>query len=68
MKLEYLKTAWLVLAMALVFGSLLAGVQITLKPIIEENKRAETFGQVPVLVTGADPERCPGGLAHGDGR
>ncbi len=57
MKLEYLKTAWLVLAMALVFGSLLAGVQITLQPVIAENRRAETFDQVPVLVTGADPEK-----------
>ncbi len=57
MKLEYLKTAWLVLAMALVFGSLLAGIQITLKPVIEANKIEETFSQVPVLVPGADPAK-----------
>ena len=56
MKFEYLKTAWLVLAMALVFGAMLAGVQIGLKPVIEENKRAETFGQVPVLIAGANPD------------
>ncbi len=57
MKLVYLKTAWLVLAMALVFGSLLAGIQIRLNPVIAENRRAETYDQVPVLVVGADPEK-----------
>lgn len=57
MKLAYLKTAWLVIAMALVFGSLLAGIQIRLSPVIAENRRAETYDQVPVLVVGADPQK-----------
>ena len=52
--MRYLKQAWLVLALALVFGALLAGVQAKLGPKIEENKRNETFDQIPGLV-GADP-------------
>ena len=51
--MRYLKQAWLVLALALVFGALLAGVQAKLGPKIEENKRNETFDQIPGLV-GAD--------------
>ena len=48
--MRYLKQAWLVLALALVFGALLAGVQVWLGPKIEENKRNETFNQIPGLV------------------
>lgn len=44
--------AWLVLIMAIVFGALLAVVQITLAPKIAANMQAETFSAVPVLVYG----------------
>ena len=44
--------AWLVLIMAIVFGALLALVQITLSPKIAANMQAETFSAVPVLVYG----------------
>lgn len=44
--------AWLVLLLALFFGSSLAGIQITLGPKIEENKINETREQVPALVMG----------------
>lgn len=46
--------AWLVLLLALFFGSSLAGIQISLGPRIEENKINETREQVPGLVLGAD--------------
>jgi len=52
--MAYLKQAWLVLALALVFGGLLAGVQTWLGGQIEDNKRNETYGEIPNLV-GADP-------------
>lgn len=44
--------AWLVLIMAIVFGALLAMVQLTLSPKIAANMQAETFSAVPVLVYG----------------
>lgn len=44
--------AWLVLIMAIVFGALLAVVQITLAPKIASNMQAETFSAVPVLIYG----------------
>lgn len=44
--------AWLVLIMAIVFGTLLAAVQITLAPKIAANMQAETFSAVPVLIYG----------------
>ena len=53
--MRYLKQAWLVLVLALVFGGLLSGVQFWLGPKIEENKRNETFDQIPGLV-GADAD------------
>ena len=46
--------AWLVLLLAMCFGGSLAAVETLLKPIIEENKRAEIFDQIPKLVKGAD--------------
>ncbi|MFP4055047.1 MAG: FMN-binding protein [Phycisphaerae bacterium] len=49
----YLKQAWLVLLLALGFGSALAGVHIGLSPQIAENKRNETYSQVPNLIPGA---------------
>jgi electron transport complex protein RnfG len=49
--------AWLVLSLALFFGSALAGVQMTLGPKIEENKINETREKVPELVLGKDGAR-----------
>ena len=46
--------AWLVLFLALCFGSALAGVQMTLGPKIEINKINETREKVPELVLGKD--------------
>ena len=50
----YLRQAWLVIVLALVYGAALAGVQTTLGPRIAENKRNETYGVIPTLVPGAD--------------
>lgn len=44
--------AWLVLIMAIVFGALLAMIQITLAPKIAANMQAETFSALPVLIYG----------------
>lgn len=55
--MRYLKQAWLVLLLAMVFGSALAGMQISLSDRIAENKRNETFGQIPTLVPGASIEK-----------
>jgi len=46
--------AWLVLFLALCFGSALAGVQMTLGPKIETNKINETREKVPELVLGKE--------------
>ncbi len=54
MKDSYIGQAWLVLALSLVFGGLLAGVQAGLGPLIEANKKAATYDQIPDLVPGAD--------------
>lgn len=48
----YLRQGWLVLALALVFGALLAAVQLALGPAIAANKRNETLSRVPELVWG----------------
>jgi electron transport complex protein RnfG len=45
--------AWLVLCLSMVFGAALSAVEVGLKPRIVENKRNETFGQIPSLVPGA---------------
>ena len=50
----YLRQAWLVIALALVYGAALAEVQTTLGPRIAENKRRETYSVIPTLVPGAD--------------
>jgi len=54
---RYLVQAWLVLLLALGFGAALAAVQSRLGPRIEQNKRDETYDQVPRLVAGAVKER-----------
>lgn len=46
--------AWLVLLLAICFGGLLAGIQLTLGPRIELNKINETREKVPELVLGAE--------------
>lgn len=50
----YIRQAWLVIVLALVYGAALAGVQTTLGPRIAENKKRETYDVVPLLVEGAD--------------
>lgn len=46
--------AWLVLILATVFGTALAGIQAKLGPVIEENKIRETMEKIPALVLGED--------------
>jgi electron transport complex protein RnfG len=48
-----LAQAWLVLVLATVFGSGLAGVEYALGPRIAQNRLDETLAQVPTLVPGA---------------
>ena len=50
----YLRQAWLVILLALLYGAALAGVQTTLGSRIAENKRNETYSVIPTLVEGAD--------------
>jgi electron transport complex protein RnfG len=51
-KKSFLSQAWLVLLLAICFGALLAGMQITLGPTIEANKINETLEKVPEMVFG----------------
>jgi electron transport complex protein RnfG len=46
----YIGQAWLVILLALVYGGALAGVQTKLGPMIAENKRNETYREIPALV------------------
>lgn len=50
----YIRQAWLVILLAVLYGGGLAGVQRALSDKIAENKRAETYDVIPVLVSGAD--------------
>ena len=50
----YIKQAWLVLVLAVVFGSALAGVHIVLQSRIDENKLNETYSQIPNLSRSGD--------------
>ncbi|MDX9786745.1 MAG: FMN-binding protein [Desulfobacterales bacterium] len=54
LKQNYLVQAWLVLLLAVCFGSALAAVQMTLGPTIEANKLNETLEKVPELVYGQE--------------
>jgi len=54
MKKNFIVQAWLVLFLASFFGAALAGIQLTLSPIIEANKLNETLEKVPQLILGAD--------------
>ncbi len=49
----YLRQAWLVILLALLYGGALAGVQTTLGPKIALNKKNETYEVIPKLVPGA---------------
>ena len=51
----YLSQAGLVILLALLYGGALAGVQTTLRPMIEKNKWEETKRQIPALVGMASP-------------
>ncbi|MCB2169161.1 MAG: FMN-binding protein [Deltaproteobacteria bacterium] len=52
-KTNFISQTWLVLLLAICFGALLAGIQITLGPTIEANKINETLEKVPEMVFGA---------------
>ena len=45
-KTNFISQTWLVLLLAICFGALLAGMQITLGPTIEANKINETLEKV----------------------
>ena len=51
-KTNFISQTWLVLLLAICFGVLLAGMQITLGPTIEANKINETLEKVPEMVFG----------------
>lgn len=53
MKNNYFVQAWLVIALSLAFGAALAAVDKSLAGKIEQNKLADTRGQIPALVPGA---------------
>jgi len=53
---SYLRQVWLVLALAIAYGAALAGADIGLSGRIAENKKNETYSQIPAL--------CPGALAE----
>lgn len=44
--------AWLVLLLATIFGTALAGIQMKLNPVIEANKLKETVEKIPALILG----------------
>lgn len=50
--IKYFKQGWLVIAISLAFGALLAGVQITLGPLIKQNQITKSYSRIPLLVLG----------------
>ena len=52
----YIGEAWLVLILSTCFGGSLAMVHIAWQGRIDQNKRNETYDQIPRLVAGADKE------------
>lgn len=56
-KKNFFSQAWLVLVLAIFFGALLAGIQITLGPTIEANKLNESLAKVPEMVFGTAQAR-----------
>lgn len=55
---SYVGQAWLVILLGLVYGGALAGVQTTLGPRIDENRKKETYDVIPLLVDGVDKANC----------
>jgi electron transport complex protein RnfG len=53
----YITSAWLVILLALLYGAALAGVEITLKDRIAQNKIDKIFNQLPTLVPGTVAEK-----------
>jgi len=53
MKNNYIAQGWLILLLGILFGSSLAGVQMSLSGLIDKNKLADTMTQIPNLVPGA---------------
>jgi len=62
----YLRQAWLVILLALLYGGALAGVQVGLGPRIAENKRNETYRVIPNIVPGADQTNTVEHLVTGE--
>jgi electron transport complex protein RnfG len=62
---NYLTQAWLVILLALLYGGALAGVQVGLGDRILENKRNETYDQIPHLLPGAMKEKTVEHEIHG---
>jgi electron transport complex protein RnfG len=54
---SYVRQAWLVIVLAVLYGGALAGVQTTLGPKIAQNKENETYDRIPELVPGADRQQ-----------
>lgn len=50
--MNYLKQGWLVILLAVVFGAALAATYTLLTPKINENKKNETYSEIPNLVPG----------------
>jgi len=61
---SFLAQAWLVLLLAVSFGSALAFVQNSLSDVIAANKLNETLTQVPELVWGADTPQYTADTSH----
>jgi len=62
----YLRQAWLVILLALLYGGALAGVQVGLGPLIAENKRNETYRVIPEIVPGAEKTKTVEHLVTGE--
>ena len=52
--MKHLLDGWLILVLALVFGSGLTAIQQTLGPIIKQNQKDKTYNRIPMLTLGAD--------------
>ncbi len=50
---DFIRQAWLVIMLALLYGAALAGVQLGLTGRIDENRKNETYSVIPTLVPGA---------------
>ncbi|MBW1897440.1 MAG: FMN-binding protein [Deltaproteobacteria bacterium] len=60
LKQNYIIQAWLVMLLALFFGSSLASVQIVLSPKIKQNKINETLQKIPDLIPGPSQKEKSG--------